>query len=88
VPRTAPIQVGNVVIIKNEAAPPIRWKLGVVIDVHPGKDGEIRVVNLRTAVGVQMKSPVVKLCVLPTEAESIVVENKNFQRGENVAAAT
>lgn len=88
VSRTAPIQVGNVVIIKDEAAPPMRWKLGVVIDVHPGKDGEIRVVTLRTAVGTQMKRPVVKLCILPTETESIVVENKNFQRGENVAAAT
>ncbi|XP_025424077.1 uncharacterized protein LOC112693294 [Sipha flava] len=39
--RTSPIQVGNVVIIKDEAAPPMRWKLGVVVDLHPERTAKL-----------------------------------------------
>lgn len=51
------------------------------MDVHPGKDVEIRVVILRTPKGVQLKRLTVKLCILPTEVDSLAVENYNFQRG-------
>lgn len=85
--RTAPIQVDSIVIIKDESMPPTRWKLGRVVAVHPGKDGVIRVATVRTAAGSVMKRPTVKLCVLPTEADKLAVENGDFQRGENVGAA-
>lgn len=67
--------------------PPSRWKLGRVTKVHPGSDGVIRVATVRTANGAEMKRPTVKLCVLPTEADSIAVENQDFQRGDDVSAA-
>jgi len=36
--------------------------------VHPGGDGRVRVVSVRTATGSIMKRPIVKLCLLPVEA--------------------
>jgi len=86
VTKTAPLQIDNIVIIKDEGMPPTRWKLGRIIKVHPGSDGVIRVATVRTANGSEMKRPTVKLCVLPTEADTIAVENQDFQRGENVYA--
>jgi hypothetical protein len=84
VTKTKPLQIDNIVIIKDEGMPPTQWKLGRVTKVHPGSDGEIRVVTVRTAAGSEMKRPTAKVCVLPTEADSEVVENQDFQRGENV----
>jgi len=85
VTKTAPLQIDNIVI-KDECMPPTRWKLGRIIKVHPGSDGVIRVAIVRTANGSEMKRPTVKLCVLPTEADTIAVENQDFQQGENVYA--
>lgn len=45
------IFIGDVVIIKNPDAPPTVWKIERVIDVHPGKDGTVRVVTLKTSNG-------------------------------------
>lgn len=49
------LKKGDVVIIKDECLPPTKWKLGLVIEIHPGVDGLIRVVTLRTATGAQMR---------------------------------
>jgi len=59
----------DVVIIKEDNAPPTKWKLGVIINVHPGKDGIVRVATVRTATGNEMRRPVVKLCRLPVQGE-------------------
>jgi len=56
--------------------------------VHPGKDEVVRVVTLRTSNGTELKRPVVKLCKLPVLEDTPVVENDDFQRGEDVAATT
>ncbi|XP_063911207.1 uncharacterized protein LOC135128239 [Zophobas morio] len=60
------IKVDDLVVIKEDHTPPLAWKMGRVTTVHPGQDGLIRVVTVKTANGVT-KRPVVKLCVLPTE---------------------
>ncbi|CAK1581457.1 unnamed protein product [Parnassius mnemosyne] len=49
------------VLWRNSPADPVRR----VQDVHPGKDGVVRVVTLRTTNGL-LKRPVNKLCPLPT----------------------
>jgi len=69
VTKTTPLQVDNIVIIKDDCMPPARWKLGRVTKVHPGSDGIIRVATVRTAAGSEMKRPTVKLSVLPTESD-------------------
>ncbi|XP_063902582.1 uncharacterized protein LOC135122314 [Zophobas morio] len=58
------IEVGSLVLIKNEVIPPLQWRLARVLLLHPGQDGIVRVVTLKTAGGV-LKRPVAKLCPLP-----------------------
>lgn len=59
------VDVGMLVIIVDENQPPMRWKLGRIEELHPGDDGVVRVVTVRTATR-SYKRPVVKLCILPT----------------------
>lgn len=63
------LAVDTLVIIKDETSPPLRWKLGRVIEVHPGPDGVVRAVTVRTSTGV-VKRPVSKLCVLPNGGDA------------------
>jgi len=81
------MSVNDIVIIKEECTPPTKWKLGRIMQVHPGIDGIVRVVTLRTSTQSEIRRPVAKLCRLPTDSE-MQVENHHFQRGEDVAAAT
>lgn len=56
-------QVGDLVVVKEDNVPPMRWKLGRVQEVLPGKDELVRSVVIRTATGVY-KRPIVKLGLL------------------------
>ncbi|CAB0041910.1 unnamed protein product [Trichogramma brassicae] len=52
-------KVGDVVLIKYESTPPTAWPLARVTEVHPGKDGVVRVLTLKTATST-VRRPVVK----------------------------
>lgn len=54
------------VIIKEDNLPPLHWRLGRVTEIHPGKDGIVRVASVKTRSGV-FKRAISKLCVLPIE---------------------
>ena len=43
------IQIGDIVLIKNENMAPTHWPLTRVAKTHPGSDGLIRVVTLKTS---------------------------------------
>ncbi|XP_046602575.1 uncharacterized protein LOC124296586 [Neodiprion lecontei] len=58
------IKIGSIVLVKNENLPPSVWPLAKVIEVHPGTDGLVRVVTVKTKSAV-LKRPIVNLCVLP-----------------------
>lgn len=58
------IKVGDLAILKDENLPPTKWALCRVINIHPGDDGLVRVVTVKTATST-LKRPIVKLCVLP-----------------------
>ena len=45
------LKVGSVVLIREENIPRLKWPLGVVTELFPGKDGTVRSVLLRTARG-------------------------------------
>nr|XP_036216143.1 uncharacterized protein LOC118680467 [Bactrocera oleae] len=63
---------GDIVLIRGENLPPSVWRMGRVIDVHPGSDGLVRTVtieynaNQRSSDGIPIKQrcqrPVQKLC--------------------------
>jgi hypothetical protein len=46
--------------------PPLSWKMGRIIEVHPAKDNRVRVVKVKTASGTT-KRTVNKVCVLPKD---------------------
>ncbi|XP_031638125.1 uncharacterized protein LOC116350466 [Contarinia nasturtii] len=58
------IKVNDMVLLKDERFPPTKWPLARVITVHPGSDGLVRVVTIKTKSG-EFKRPVVKLRSLP-----------------------
>lgn len=58
------LKEGSLVLVKDEYLPPGRWALGRVNEVHPGTDGRVRVVTLKTKKG-SVKRPITKLAPLP-----------------------
>ncbi|XP_011858946.1 PREDICTED: uncharacterized protein LOC105556463, partial [Vollenhovia emeryi] len=60
------IELNTVVLIKEDHTPPLQWALGRVTALHPGQDGVVRVVTVKTQSG-EFKRPVKKLCPLPRE---------------------
>ncbi|XP_074115104.1 uncharacterized protein LOC141537824 [Cotesia typhae] len=61
-------KIGDLVLIAEENLPPLKWALERIIAVHPGKDGIVRVVTLRTKTGTYDRC-VKKLCPLPIDEE-------------------
>ncbi|XP_008178240.1 uncharacterized protein LOC103307749 [Acyrthosiphon pisum] len=60
------LEVGTMVIVKVNDAPPLSWPLGRIIEVYPGTDKVVRVAKVITKQGVFTR-PVVKLVPLPTD---------------------
>lgn len=61
------VMEGDVVLLKEENISPNNWPLARITQVHPGKDGIVRVVTLQTKGRVKLKRPVTKICALPME---------------------
>ncbi|XP_068158907.1 uncharacterized protein [Drosophila tropicalis] len=60
------LEVGDLVVLKDDNLPFNEWRLGRIHQTHPGSDGNVRVVELLTARGI-VKRPVAKLIFLPPE---------------------
>ncbi|XP_043474031.1 uncharacterized protein LOC122506102 [Leptopilina heterotoma] len=63
------ISIGTIVLIMDERYPPTKWPLGRIIQVHPGKDGRVRVATVKTETSTVTR-PIVKLCPLPVETSA------------------
>ncbi|XP_076660111.1 uncharacterized protein LOC143363399 [Halictus rubicundus] len=57
-------RVGQIVLLRNANTPPSTWELGRIVACHPGDDGLVRVVSVKTAHG-EFKRPTAKICFLP-----------------------
>ncbi|CAG5003702.1 unnamed protein product [Parnassius apollo] len=66
---TKNLEVGDVVIVREDNIPPAKWILGRVLETHPGADGRVRVVTLKTKTS-NMKRPITKLSRLPLDPSS------------------
>ena len=46
------LKKGDIVLIKEDNVARLKWPLGVIVDVFPGKDGILRSVNVKTSQGI------------------------------------
>lgn len=60
------LSVGRLVLLRDDNQPPFHWKMGRVVEVHPGTDGIVRAATVRTAGGV-FRRAATRLSVLPTD---------------------
>ncbi|XP_043461973.1 uncharacterized protein LOC122498348 [Leptopilina heterotoma] len=60
------LHLGRMVLLKDDNLPPLRWRLGRIEDLHPGTDGLVRVVSVRTSAGI-VKRSLPKICILPID---------------------
>ncbi|XP_062537690.1 uncharacterized protein LOC134206018 [Armigeres subalbatus] len=68
--------VGTMVVLKEEEQPPLKWKLGRVIDIHSGGDGHVRVVTVKTKDG-SYRRAISKVCVLPIRDNILTLNGEN-----------
>ncbi|XP_076624584.1 uncharacterized protein LOC143343501 [Colletes latitarsis] len=62
--NTKNIQIGDLVILREDNTSPMQWPLGRIVDLHPGDDGVVRVVTVKTVRGTY-KRCIKKLSPLP-----------------------
>lgn len=72
------IKVGEIVLLKDDNLPPLKWRLGRVIELHPGANGLTRVVTVQCGPNQTYKRAVTRICPLPIDVERTV------QGGEDV----
>ncbi|XP_072940687.1 uncharacterized protein [Epargyreus clarus] len=57
------LKLNSLVVIKEDNLPPLKWKLGRVVRLHPGTDEISRVADIKTSCGV-VRRAFSKLCPL------------------------
>lgn len=51
-------------LVENPILPPNQWEMGRIEKTFPDKDGNVRVVDVRTKTSVYRR-PITRICVLP-----------------------
>ena len=64
------LQTGDMVLLKDDNQPPLKWPLGRIDSTIPGEDGVVRVAIIRTSSGL-VRRAVTKIAVLPVETTSV-----------------
>lgn len=62
------VKINDLVVVRDDNAPPTRWKLARVIETYPGTDNMVRSVKIRTANG-DYNRPITKLGILISAEE-------------------
>ncbi|XP_073951812.1 uncharacterized protein [Choristoneura fumiferana] len=84
--HSRPFQLGDLVLMKEENAPPLHWRLGRIAKLFPGSDGIARVADVTTNTGTYRRG-VKYLCPLLDEAEEPL--KTDVSKGpQDVAAAS
>ena len=60
---TRDLKSGDIVCVRNEPMAPTKWPLARIVQTHPGPDGKVRVVTLKTARGTYTR-PAIKIVPL------------------------
>ncbi|XP_062703648.1 uncharacterized protein LOC134286094 [Aedes albopictus] len=62
---------GAVVLLEDKTLPPLRWKLGKIVQVYPGEDNLVRVVDVKVGNAVYRR-PITKISILPIEDNNAI----------------
>lgn len=62
----ANLKVNDLVLVREDDVPPLRWPLGRILEAIEGRDGKVRVVKIRTSHGTYIR-PITKLSLLPNQ---------------------
>lgn len=61
------VKVGDLVVVREEHIPPLKWPMARVVQIHPGPDQVVRVVSLKMPNGSVLRRSLAKVCRLPVE---------------------
>lgn len=61
------IEIGSLVILRNDNTSPLSWPMARVECTYPGPDGKVRALSVRTNTGAIIRTSVTKVCILPIE---------------------
>ena len=61
------LAVGDIVLLREDNMVPTKWPIARVTETHPGEDGLVRVVTVKTATGVYRR-PIVKIALLSDQS--------------------
>ncbi|XP_036148474.1 uncharacterized protein LOC118647529 [Monomorium pharaonis] len=64
------LKPGQLVIVREDATPPLCWPLARVKETHPSSDGVVRSATIQTSKGL-CKRPATRLCPLPFDNENL-----------------
>lgn len=56
------IKIGSLVLLRDENLSPQLWKMSRIVSLHPGKDGIVRVITVKTSSG-EYRRAVAKVCL-------------------------
>jgi hypothetical protein len=63
--QTSPnFQPGDLILLRKNHVSPLHWPTSVILNTHPGKDGRVWVITVKTPKGT-FKRPITKICPLP-----------------------
>ncbi|XP_055522689.1 uncharacterized protein LOC129716871 [Wyeomyia smithii] len=71
------IEPGRIVVVREDNLPPTQWPLAKITAVHPGKDGIVRVVTLKTSTADNVVRPVTRIALLPMPNEDVSLNSTN-----------
>lgn len=60
------LAVNDLVLVKEDTTPPLKWPIGRVTKVIPGDDNMVRVVEVKTSDGIY-KRAIARVCKLPID---------------------
>ncbi|GFS89674.1 uncharacterized protein TNCV_3787161 [Trichonephila clavipes] len=66
----------QLVLLKDPNTKPLDWPTGRILEVFPGSDGLVRVVNVKTSTGI-LKRAITKVMPLPIPVDPATVEKNN-----------
>lgn len=67
------------VLLKDDNQPPNKWNMGRVVKTYTGKDGHVRVADIKTSNGI-FQRPITKICRLPIDETQTLKKHETTKK--------